>query len=119
MNKTSDNGQLKKLENYFAQNKNETRNLGKALKICKATKYILSEIEKLESKHKDIETQIILEQVKYPKLTIDQVIFFINRFKNGNINDIKYRELLLVRFIFTTTELLYFIIHKTVRKSLI
>lgn len=50
---------------------------------------ILKQKERIQAAHIELEKQITLEKAQYPLLTIEQVNFFMNRFKNGDVNIIK------------------------------
>lgn len=80
-------------------NEKAITNLTKALSDGRVTDIIYTEIEKKQAENRELEKQTAIEKAIHLSLTIDQVKFFINRFKNGNINDINYRRSLIDTFI--------------------
>ena len=49
----------------------------------------------MELEHTRIQNEITIEESRNVKLTVGQVKFFLVQLKRGNINDIKYRKLLI------------------------
>ncbi|MDL2238225.1 hypothetical protein LJC56_10445 [Christensenellaceae bacterium OttesenSCG-928-K19] len=49
-------------------------------------------LEELEANKEDLEIAIVQEKIEKPLLTKEQIVFWISRFKNGNIDDEKYRQ---------------------------
>ena len=47
----------------------------------------------------ELEQQILLENVRHPSPTVDEVKFFMSQLKKGDINDSKYREALIDTFV--------------------
>lgn len=56
-------------------------------------------IEELETERKQIESGIAKELMKKPKLDRKQVVFFLKKFRNGDINDIGWRIYLVETFL--------------------
>ena len=90
---------LKRLQKLLRENKKATTNLIKALETGQAAEIITEQIAKRQKERTEIEKQIANEKIHYPILTVQQVKFFMERFKNGNINDMKYRKALVDTFI--------------------
>ncbi len=90
---------LKRLQKLLRENKKGTTNLIKALETGQAAKIITEQITKRQKERTEIEKQIANEKIHYPILTVQQVKFFMERFKSGNINDMKYRKALVDTFI--------------------
>ena len=97
--KEKNNEASKRLHKLLKDNEKATANLGEALKKGKATDFILGEIEKLEREHSELETQITLENVQHPVLTVQQVKFFMSKFKKGNAGDLKSRQAMIDTFV--------------------
>ena len=53
----------------------------------------------LEEKKESLEISIIQEEIASPALTKEQVVFWINRFKEGDITDSKFRQRLIDCFV--------------------
>ena len=56
-------------------------------------------MNQLISEKDDIDAAIVWERIKHPKLEKDQIIFWLEQFKNGNITDEKYCSKLIHIFI--------------------
>ena len=57
------------------------------------------QIPALEEEHKEIQKQIDKEERLFLSLSESDIIFFLTSLKKGNINDIKYRKLLVNVFV--------------------
>lgn len=61
---------------------------------------VISErITQKKKEHVDLEKQILLENVQHPMPTINEIRFFMEQFKKGDVNDMKYRQALVDTFI--------------------
>ncbi len=90
---------LQRLKKSLKENEKATENLFKALDAGELVGDITQRIIQKKAEHIEIEKQIAQEGIKYPSLTIPQVKFFMERFKKGNINDLKYRKSLIDVFV--------------------
>ena len=90
---------LKRLQKRIRDTDKAINNLVKALADGRVTDIIYAEIEKKQAEKKDLEEQLILEQVQHPQITVEQVKFFMERFKDGDIDDMKYRQALIDTFV--------------------
>lgn len=73
-------------------------NLFDSLKICdidSVRKELFLEIQKVQEEHERIETDIIIENSRTINVTEDEVVFFLKGLQKGDINDIRYRKLLI------------------------
>lgn len=80
------------------ENEKQKANLFDSLKICdidSVRRSIFQEIQKLEEEYTNIKTEIAIEESQCVKITIPQVKFFLTQMKKGNINDPKYRQMLI------------------------
>lgn len=96
--KEKDNTALKRLNKQLKDNEKQKANLFDSLKICEiesVKKSIFEEIEKMEQEHTKILNEIAYEESQCVNITIPQVKFFLNQLRKGNINDIKYKKLLI------------------------
>jgi hypothetical protein len=56
-------------------------------------------LDELETKKEDIEIAIAKESIEQPMLTKDQIVFWISRFKDGDIDNLEYRKHLVDIFV--------------------
>ena len=90
------------LEKELKELEKQKENLINNLKICSiesVSKTIFEEIERIEQQIKEVEYNISEEKTNKVKITMPQIKFFFNQLKKGNINDIKYRKMLINVFI--------------------
>lgn len=86
------------LEKQLKENEKQKNNLFNSLKICEidsVRKEIFIEIQKVQEEYKRIETDIIIEKSRIINITENEVIFFLKGLQKGDINDIRYRKLLI------------------------
>lgn len=89
---------LKRLQNLLKQNEKQKANLFDSLKVCdidSVRKSIFEEMVKVDAEHSDIESQIQVESSKKINVDETQVIYFLTKMRSGDINDIKYRKMLI------------------------
>lgn len=102
-NAEKDKTVLKNLYKELKDNEKQKNNLFSSLKICEidaVKKSIFEEINKMEIEHQRIEKLIAIEESHNVILTVNEVRFFLTQLKRGNINDIKYRKLLINTLIY-------------------
>ena len=90
---------LQRLEKLLKENEKATANLVKALEAGQAVDIISAQLAKRQAERKEFEKQLADEKIQHPMLTVPQVKFFMERFKNGNVNDMKYRKALVDTFV--------------------
>lgn len=95
----NDKSEITALEKELRKVKKEARNLLAAIKAGRAKQILLDELEQLEIQQQDIERQMEAERIRIPALTVDKVMFFMERFVNGDIQDSYFREKLLNTFV--------------------
>ena len=69
-----------------------------SLKICEieiVKKSIFEEMQKVEEERKNIENSILIEKAQNIEITTPQIRFFLTELRNGNVEDIKYKKLLI------------------------
>lgn len=98
--KTKDNS--KYIEQQIKELDKQKLNLLASLRICdydNARKAIFEDLEKVENELNRL--NILLDEEKSTKLEIteEQIKFFLYGIKNGDVNDVKYRKLLINIFI--------------------
>jgi len=98
----NDNSAIKHLKNQMTKNKQQQENLLDSLSMCNIDSIrqsIFDKIEKLELAYTELEKEMSIEKLKNTELNENDIIFFLNKLKNGDINDIKYRRTLINIFI--------------------
>ena len=101
--KEKDNTTLKRLNRQLKDNEKQKANLFDSLKICtidSVKKSIFEEIEKMEQEHTKILNDITYEESQCVNITVSQVKFFLVQLRKGNVNDIKYKKLLINTLIY-------------------
>ena len=94
-NKESNTEIIKRLRRLLKENEEATTNLIKAIESGQAIDVITSQIAKRQSEEAELEAQLAQEMTTRPILTFDEVKFFFEKFKGGDINDISYRTSLI------------------------
>lgn len=92
------NSILKYFERELNEKEKEQINLMNSLKLCNidsVRQAIFEELEKIDYEIKDIKNSILIENSKNIELSESQIEFFLTQIKNGNIDDIKYKKMLI------------------------
>ena len=97
--KESNNDNVRRLEKTLKDSKKAIENLFKALEQGQAADIILERITQKKKEQEEVEQQIMMEKIKNPVPSISEVRFFIEQFRKGDINDIKYRQALIDTFV--------------------
>ena len=90
---------LKRLKKLLKENERATENLFKALESGQLVEILAERISQKKREHEDLERQILLEEATNAVPTVNEIRFFLNQFRKGNINDVKYRQALVDTFI--------------------
>lgn len=96
--KEKEQTRIKSLEKALRKNEKSKANLIDSIKECGidiVKKSIFEEIAKLEKEHQEIEKQIRIEESNIVKVTVSQIKFFLKAIKNGDINDMRYRQTII------------------------
>lgn len=103
VNKTeNDNSTIKFLKSQMNKNKQQQENLLDSLSMCNIDSIrqsIFDKIEKLELAYSELEKELSIEKLKNTELNENDIIFFLDKLKSGDINDIKYRRTLINIFV--------------------
>ena len=94
--------ELKSLQKELKSIDKQKVNLLSSLSLCDnddVKKSIMDELSKLEELHNKLELAILIEEANQLKITIPQIKFFLKELKKGNVQDIKYRKMLIDLFI--------------------
>ena len=100
--KETNNINVKNLETLLKENKKQQTNLLNSLKVCQIESVrnsIFQELEKMQLEYTRIEKEYEIEKSKCTVLKLPEVLFFLSKLKNGDINDIKYKKILINTFI--------------------
>lgn len=98
VNEANRSDNIKNLEKTLTEKKKQKNNLLDSLKICEievVRKSIFEEIQKVEEERISIENNILIEKAQNIEITIPQIRFFLTELRNGNVEDIKYKKLLI------------------------
>lgn len=96
--KEKNNSRLKQLENKLKEIDKQKENIFDSLKVCyddNVRKIIFEEISKMDKQKAEIESQILLEKNDYFQLTTSHIKCFLKNLKKGNINDSRYRQMII------------------------
>ncbi len=102
-NQEKDSSNLRRLNKLLKENEKQKANLLDSLKICNidsVKQSIFEELNKMDVERQRITNEIVIEESQHIKLTINEVKFFLVQLRKGNINDIKYRKLLINTLIY-------------------
>lgn len=94
----NDNTNLKRLQKQLKENEQQNKNLIDSLKMCNVDSIrqsIFDEIQVMEQKHKEIEKDLLLEEMQNVDITIPEIKFFLNEMRKGNVEDMRYRKILV------------------------
>ena len=60
---------------------------------------IAERISQKKRERSELEQQILVETSSHPTPTVNEVRFFLNQFRKGDVNDLKYRQALVDTFV--------------------
>ena len=90
---------LKRLKKLLKENERATENLLKALESGQLIDILAERISQKKKEHDDLERQIFMEKTQNTVPTVNEIHFFLNQFRKGDINDAKYRQALVDTFV--------------------
>lgn len=90
---------LKRLKRLLKENERATENLLKALENGQLIDVLAERISQKKREHNELEHQILQETASHPTPTVNEVRFFLNQFRKGDVNDLKYRQALVDTFV--------------------
>ena len=94
----NDNTNLKRLQKQLKENEQQNKNLIDSLKMCNVDsikQWISDEIQVMKERHKEIQKDLLLEEMQNVDITIPEIKFFLNEMRKGNVEDMKYRKMLV------------------------
>lgn len=96
LSKSDANGiYMKQLKKELAQTDSALENLAKALEKGEEADFILNRIKQKRHEKEDIEALIATEKLTNVILSESEIRFFLTDLRNGDINDEKYRKMLV------------------------
>lgn len=101
-NAEKDTSNFKRLQKLLSDNERKHENALNAIlesEIESVRKALGEKVLALENEHKELERQIAVEEEPFPTLSENSVRFFLTSLKKGNINEIKYRKMLIEIFV--------------------
>ncbi|MDD3187799.1 MAG: recombinase family protein [Bacilli bacterium] len=96
--KEKDNSILKQLNKALKDNQKKYDNLIKAVSECDiegVRKSLYLEVQKIEQLNKEINKEILKEEGTFNSITEKQIQFFLMQIQKGNIEDIRYKKMLI------------------------
>ena len=89
----SSNGNAKQLQNSFT--KNDSGKFAESLGEWTGSRYHRRTDYPKKKEHDELSRQLLLETSKYHVPSVKDIRFFLNQFRKGDINDLKYRRALV------------------------
>lgn len=100
---SQESSELPALRQQLAETERGIENMLNAIQIGIINASTKQRLDELEERKKDIELRIIQEEIKKPRLSREDVIFFICKFRKLNINDLDERRRLIDSFVNSVT----------------
>ena len=91
--------EIVRIEKLIRENDKATANLIAALEQGKAVDVISAQIEKRQQEKAELEVLLAREKIQAPMLKYEQIVFFLERFSDGDVNDQIYRQSIVDTFI--------------------
>lgn len=95
----NDNSALKALEERLKEVKKSIANIIHAIEQGAFYESTQKRLQELEEERQDLEVRIAQESIVKPKVTKEQVIFWLNEFRKGDINDPEFRKRIIEVFV--------------------
>ena len=87
-----DTSELKYYENELKETQKQIKNIVDMIANGVANKSIADRLTELENYEKDVITNLEYIRMKKPTLTKEQIIFWLESFRYGDVNDIEYKK---------------------------
>ena len=97
-NEAQKDSDLPILREQLASSEKALKNLVKALSDGLTSRTVSQEVERLEGEIERLKRQIQKEEEK-PRVTEDEVVFVLESFRNGDLDDPKYRQFIIGSFV--------------------
>lgn len=89
---SADKSLLKSMESEYKDVSQKVNNLLEAIEDGLYTRTTKSRLTELEDRQAELEDKIIREKLKKPEFTKEHIIFWLNKFRAGDINDFEYKR---------------------------
>ncbi|HIT85613.1 MAG TPA: hypothetical protein IAA60_06880 [Candidatus Ornithomonoglobus intestinigallinarum] len=96
---SKENTIVKALKKNLNEVESGINNMLNAIQMGIVTASTKQRLEELEQRKSEIESAILNEEIEHPILTKEQILFWISRFKDGNIENEKYKQMLIDTFV--------------------
>jgi len=93
--KEKDKSNLRRLNKELSEVNKAIENLLKAIEQGQHIELLSERITQKQNEKSEIEKAIALEKLQYADLTASEIKFFLTRLKTGDIDDMKYRKMLI------------------------
>lgn len=87
------------LDNTLTDVEKSLKNILKAIEQGIFTETTKTRLLELEEQKKSLEIEILKNEISRKPITVEQIRFFLNGFKNGSVDDEKYRKELINTFV--------------------
>ncbi len=94
-----DTSMLSYLESRLSETQTAIRNIMKAIEAGIFSETTGARLKELEAEREDLRIEIEKEKIARPVIAKEQVIYFLERFKDGDVNDKEYQRQLIDMFI--------------------
>ena len=90
---------LPSLQQQLKECEKSIQNMLNAIEAGIITPSMKERLQSLEARREEIKIAIMQEQLQRPKLTKEQIVFWISRYKHGNPNDLDYQRQIIDTFV--------------------
>ena len=94
-----DGTNIRRLKKQISEIDKAVENLMKALEQGQIADMVADRIAKKRGERAELEKTLAVEQMQYVNLTEYEIRFFLTRLRNGDINDMQYRKMLITVFV--------------------
>ncbi|MFI3254945.1 MAG: recombinase family protein [Eubacteriales bacterium] len=97
--KEGNTDQLKYIESKIKENEKATQNLVKAIEQGTAIELLSAQIQKRQEEKELLEVELAREKIQSHQLSADEIAFFMEKFRQGDVGDTNYRTNLIDTFV--------------------
>ena len=99
----NDNTNFKRLNKQLKENEQQNKNLMDSLKTCNidsVRQNIFVEMQKMEQQRREIEKEMLMENMQKLDITVPEIKFFLKEMRKGKIDDINYCKMIINALIY-------------------
>lgn len=96
---TEENSKVTVLKQHLKEVEKAIDNMLNAIQMGVVTSSTKQRLEELEKQKADLEMSLITEEAEHPILTKEGIKFWIDKFKDGNIDDEEYKQRIIDTFV--------------------